>query len=183
MATLRLITEQEFRTSRYAQVADQIEGRISDVIAQAENHIERTLDRSLKVQSYTELFAAPGQTLFLRERPVVSLTTVRRRSSYTASWETLSLATVRLNDRAGYVSALKDGLFRQHEIEVTYTAGFTSIPEDIKGAVILQTVILAFQDLEVYGAGDSKNPGILYLQGQVNGLLRPYRYTRSTVGR
>lgn len=183
MATLRLITEQEFRTSRYAQVADQIEGRISDVIAQAEDHIERVLDRKLKVQSYTELFTAQGQTLFLRERPVVSLTTVKRRSNYTASWETLSLSMLRLNDKAGFVTALKDGLFRNYEVEVTYTAGFASIPEDIKGAVILQTVILAYQDLEVYGAGDSKNPGVLYLQGQVNGLLRPYMYSRTTVGR
>lgn len=183
MATLRLITEQEFRTSRYAQVADQIEGRITDVIAQAEDHIERVLDRRIKVQSYTELFTPHGQTLFLRERPVVSLTTVKRRSGYTAAWETLSLSTVRLHERAGYVTALKDGLFRHQEVEVTYSAGFATIPEDIKGAVILQTVILAFQDLEVYGAGDSKNPGILYLQGQVNGLLRPYMYSRSTVGR
>lgn len=181
MATLRLITEQEFRTSRYAQVADQIEGRIADVIVQAETHIERTLDRTLSLATYTEVQRPQGSTLFLRNRPVQSVTTIKRRSSHTATWDTLNAAHFELHGAAGYVVALSNNV-RNYEVEVTYTAGYATIPDDIKAAVILQTVILAYQDLEVYGSGDAKKPGILYLQEQVEAMLKPYMTLRMIAG-
>lgn len=180
MATPRLITEQEFRTSRYAQIADQIEGRISDVIAQAEDHIEQMLDRKLTVTSYTELLRPVGNTLFLRERPVQTVTQIRRRHNYLDTWYVLPLSAFDIHKKQGYIYSMADYI-KQYEVEVSYTAGYTSIPEDIKGAIILQTVILSYQDLEVYGAGDSKSPGILYLQEQVYKLLKPYRYSRTVV--
>lgn len=182
MATPRLITEQEFRTSRYAQVADQIEGRITDVIVQAETHVEKTLDRKLTVETYTEYFKPVKNTVFLRERPVQSVISVKRRRNYLDAWEPMPLSAFQLQAAPGYLMCYADYV-KEWEVEVVYTAGYTTIPQDIRGAIILQTVILAYQDLEVYGAGDSKNPGILYLQGQVNGLLRPYMYTRSTISR
>lgn len=183
VAQLRLITEQEFRTSRYAQIADQIEGRITDVIAQAEDHVERMLDRKLTVRTYTEYFKPlSSNTLFLRERPVQSITSIKRRRNYLEAWDTLPLETFQLFAESGYVTCLAEYI-KQWEVQVIYTAGYSTVPTDIKGAVILQTVILAYQDLEVYGVGDSKNPGILYLQNQVNDLIKPYRYTRSVVGR
>lgn len=180
MPTLRLITEQDFRTSRYSQVADQIEGRITDVIAQAETHIERKLDRTLSLATYTELHRPIGSTLFLRNRPVQTVTTVKRRLAHTVAWETLTAANFEKHSAAGYLLALENNI-KNYEVEVTYTAGYTSIPEDIKAAVILQTVVLAYQDLEVYGSGDAKNPGILYLQDQVHALLKPYMTKRVVV--
>lgn len=181
MATLRLITEQEFRTSRYAQVADQIEGRISDVIAQAEDYIESFLDRKLTVNTYTELHRPTGKTLFLRERPIQTVTTVKRRRDYLDTWETLSLSQFEIRKAQGFITSFPDNI-KDYEVEVVYTAGYPVIPDDVKGAVILQTVVLAYQDLEVYGAGDSKAPGILYLSDQVKYMLKPYRYSRTAVG-
>lgn len=175
MATPRLITEQDFRTSRYAQVADQIEGRIADVIAQAEDFVEHLLDRRLTVQTYTEFSRPPGESIFVRHRPIQSVTRIRRRFYYTDPWYEMDVTRFEIASAQGYIRSLENNISKGYEIEVTYTAGYPTIPADIKAAVILQTVILAYQDLEVYGSGDSKVPGILYLQGQVNGLLRPYQ--------
>lgn len=178
MATPRLITEQEFRTSRYAQVADQIEGRITDVIVQAEAYIEHMLDRRLTVTSYTELIRPGGESIFVRHRPIQSVTSIRRRFAFTEPWYVMNLNRFEIFDRQGYIRSLENNISRGYEIEVTYTAGYTTIPDDVKAAVILQTVILAYQDLEVYGSGDAKNPGILYLQEQVKALLKPYMTSR-----
>jgi hypothetical protein len=98
-----------------------------------------------------------------------------------ATWETLSLSTFEVRKAQGFITSFPDSI-KDYEVEVVYTAGYPSIPEDIKGAVILQTVVLAYQDLEVYGAGDSKAPGILYLSDQVKYMLKPYRYSRTAVG-
>lgn len=181
MPTPRLITEQEFRTSRYAQVADQIEGRITDVIVQAEAHIERRLDRRLTVTSYTEFLRPAGESIFVRHRPIQSVTSVRRRFYYTDPWYVMDLTRFETFSKQGYIRSLENNISHGYEIEVTYTAGYTTIPDDIKAAVILQTVILAYQDLEVYGSGDAKNPGILYLQDQVTALLKPYMMTKAVV--
>jgi hypothetical protein len=181
VATPRLITEQEFRTSRYAQVADQIEGRISDVIAQAEDYIESFLDRRLTVNTYTEMYRPTGKTLFLRERPIQEVIAVRKRANYQQEWQSLSLDTFEVRSAQGFITSLADNI-KEFEVQVEYEAGYSSIPDDIKGAVILQTVVLAYQDLEVYGAGDSKAPGILYLSDQVKYMLKPYRYSRTVVG-
>jgi hypothetical protein len=51
------------------------------------------------------------------------------------------------------------------------------VPEDIKEAIILQAVLLSYQDIEVYGAGDAKQPGILYMQDDIDSKLKPYKQT------
>jgi len=175
MPTPRLITEQEFRSSRYGQVADQVEGRLSDIIVQAEDYIERTLDRTLTVTTYTELHRPRLDRIFLHQRPIVSLITIRRRTNVRDPWVPLDLTTFELEEqgRIGVIRALIDNI-AGYEVEVTYQAGFVTIPSDLKAAVILQTVIFAYQDLEVYGAGDGRPPGIRYLQDDVDRLLRPY---------
>ena len=65
-----------------------------------------------------------------------------------------------------------------YEVRVVYTAGYATIPWDIKSAVLLQTALLCYQDLEVYGQGDSKPPGIDYIPKQIAETLRPYKKAR-----
>ena len=55
------------------------------------------------------------------------------------------------------------------------TDRYEEIPADIKAAVIYQTVLLAFQDFEVYGAGDGKEPAIKHLKVTIDELLAPYQ--------
>lgn len=174
MATLRLITEQDFRTSRFGQLADQIEGSLSDVIAQAETHVERKLDRNLSVMTYVENYWPRQDTLFLKQRPLQEVLQIRRRAYYTNNWTVLPLETFFLNHDSGYVRDMRGGYLIGWQVEVSYIAGYETIPDDIKSAVILQTALFAYQDLEIYGVGDSKAPGIRYMQDDLDMLLKPY---------
>jgi hypothetical protein len=179
MATLRLITLGDFATSRYSQVADSIDGDITEVIAQAETHIEGLVDRTLSSASYTEYSFPRSNEIFLLNRPVTALTSVDRRASYTDAWTSLDVGTFDI-ERDGKIGTVvsRDADVAGYEVKVVYTAGYATIPSDIKAAVILQTVIFAYQDLEVYGAGDSKEPGITYLQKQVDRYLCRYKHIK-----
>lgn len=176
MATLRLITESEFRASRYGQVADQVEGSLSDLIAQAEDHLEHVVDRSFASTSHVEILRPKGDLLFVRHRPIISLTTVKRRFDATYAWYSLDTGDFYIegSGNEGVIRSLL-GEVVDYEVEVTYVSGYAAIPWDVKAAVILQTVIFAYQDLEVYGSGDARTPGIVYLQDQVDRYMRPHR--------
>lgn len=172
-ATLTLLTEREFRTSRYAQVADNLDGPLSEVIAQAEAQVQSFCDRTFKKQTFTEYVFPKAKTLFLRNYPIVSVTSIDIRYTADGAWTTQDLSKYRVMGGAGMIQSLVADL-SDAEVKVVYEAGYDLIPADIKAAVMLQTVLLSYQDFEVFGAGDSKKPGILYMQDQINALLEPY---------
>jgi hypothetical protein len=176
MADLRLITLADFSTSRYQQVADSIDGDITDIIAQAEEYVEGLVDRRFSETTYTEYHFPRSEEIFLRNRPIITLTSVERRASYTDDWTSLDVDTfdIELDGKIGTIVTRYSDV-AGYELKVVYTAGYAAIPADVKAAVILQTVIFAYQDLEVYGAGDAKKPGITYLQDQVDRYLCRYR--------
>ena len=43
----------------------------------------------------------------------------------------------------------------------------------------MQAVLLTYQDLEIYGSGDAKQPGIVYMYADIDRLLAPYKATGS----
>lgn len=157
-------------------MADTLEGDLTDIIAQAEDFVERYIDRTLVETTYTEVVRPNGSLLFLRNYPIIELLSVETRSSSLSAWATQDLSSFELdrNGDTGVVESTRRSVAGQ-EVKVTYTAGYDPIPWDIKAAVILQSVVFSYQDLEVYGAGDSKKPGVLYLQDDVLRMLKPYR--------
>lgn len=177
---LRLITTQEFRTSRYADVAEQVD-KIEKIIEEAENHVEHLLDRRIKSEQYTELHRPSAARLYVRQRPIISLDAISRRMSHHDPWEALDKADFEVEPEgaSGVILDIHGGeAIAGWEVQVVYTAGYDPVPSDIKAAVILQTVLFAYQDLEVYGASDGKEPAISHLQRQVDRLLKPYAKTR-----
>lgn len=173
----RLLTEQEFGASRYADVAEQIDGGIVPVIVQAEAYIEHAVGRTLSSATYTEHFRPQGTTLRPRQYPVRSITTIKRRSTHTVAWEDLDPANYEISSIGTIILSLDDEL-AGYEIELVYVAGYDPVPDDIKVAVINQTVLYAFQDLEVFGAGDSKEPALKHLRSQVDDVIKLYRRAR-----
>jgi hypothetical protein len=171
-----LITTQDFTSSRYAQVADNIEGNLSDIITRAEAAIKSKLRFNIKNKAYTETWRSRTNTLFVEHRPIISVTSIKRRPSYRNAWETLDLSSFYVEKEAGYIESQWDTV-AGHEVEVVYNAGYDIIPDDIKEAVTLMTVFFAYQDTEVYGSGDGRRPGILYIEDQVDELIAPYRKT------
>ena len=163
---LRLITEGEFRSSRYGSLADQIEGRLSTLIEQAESYIESRVDRILSATEYTEYPDVGRVTLFMRQSPIISVEEIR--------------IDGRVIDPTKYVIESGTGTIQMDyeprgRVRVKYTAGYEPIPPIIKAATIQQTAYFAYQDFEIYGSGDGEPPGIIYFQEEVNKLIAPYK--------
>lgn len=178
MADPVLVTTRDFTSSRYAQLAENAEGvRLSDVLARAEAAIQNRLGRQLVHQSYTEVFVASSQHLFVRQRPITAVTSIKRRPNVLYGWQTLDLSRVLIESGPGYIHCAET--VQGYQVEVTYTAGFVTVPEDIKEAIIMQAVLLTYQDLEIYGSGDAKQPGIVYMYEDIDRLLAPYKATAS----
>jgi hypothetical protein len=175
MATPQLVSVRDFTTSRYAQIAENTEGQLTDILARAEEHIQGRLGRRLLTNTWIEFFRAKSQILFVRNRPITSVTSIRRRSSPFYSWVTVPIDLIHVEAEAGYVECVEP--VAGYYVEVTYTAGYPSeaIPEDIKEAILMQAVLFSFQDLEVYGSGDAKAPGIQYFHSDIDRILRFHR--------
>jgi len=173
MAEPQLVTIRDFTTSRYAQIAENTEGNLSDILARSEQAIQKRIGRQLLEQEYIETFRAESQTFFLSNRPVTSIVSVRRKWGPFSDWVTLSLPLVTVESGPGYIECV-DFITNCH-VEVTYTAGYEELPEDIREAILMQAVMFTYQDLEVYGAGDSRAPGVLYFYQDIDRLLMPYK--------
>ena len=177
MATPELVTQQEFTSSRYGQLVEDLETPINDILARAEAVVQKNLGYNIGVKSYTETFRAQGPVVFLRHRPIVTITSVSRRPNVRYSWELVPSQNVFVEPDPGYVEVLD--YITNFDVQVIYTAGYAVVPEDIKEAVIIQAVLLSTQDLEVYGAGDAKKPGYLYFYDDIDRLLSKYRQSAS----
>lgn len=171
MAVPRLVTVRDFNTSRFAQLADTSTASIPDILARAEAAIQSKLKRPLEPKVYTERFSPMKSTIYLRNRPIISVGTIYR--GYNHQSVLTPVTDYRINPTAGYVDIYNPivGMV----VDITYTAGFISLPEDLKEAILIQAAYFAFQDLEIYGSGDAKAPGIRYLIQDIEELLRPYK--------
>jgi len=172
MATPRIVTNRDFNTSRFSQLADTSDVDINTVLAGAETAIESRLRRPIAPTQYVERYRPNDQMLYLRKRPVIDVVSIIRRysptstafSEVTSYYLDAEMGVIESNESlAGYV------------VDVTYTAGFEVVPEDIKQAILMQAALLMFQDFELYGSGDAKKPGIMYIADDIDVLLKPYK--------
>lgn len=176
MAVPTLVTIRDFNTSRYAQLVEDLETPLGDILARAEAAVQSRIGFSLLPTSYTETWIADGQTLFVRRRPIVTVTSIKRRANVLFSWETIDSSYYRIESAPGYITVAKE--VRGYEIEVVYTAGITTLPEDVREAILMQAVLFSAQDFEVYGSGDSRQPGyVKYMQDQIESILKQFDQT------
>jgi len=180
MATPTLVTVRDFSNSRYAQLAESADNlNVGDVLANAESIIQESLGRKIGITSYTEVIRqARVNTFFMPMRPMTSVTSVRKRlATPYGSWTTVNPVAYSYEVGPGYVEVLYDDM-RGYDVEVTYEAGYATLPGGLKEAIFLQAVLLSAQDFETYGTGDGRAPGyIMYMQKQINDFLAPYRAT------
>lgn len=169
MASPRLVNVRDFNTSRFSQLADTSTANISDILARAERAIESKLKRPILPTTYTESHRPHGTKLYLRYRPIMSVTAVSRSSGPFIT--AITDYRIEINTGILHLPLPMNGYI----ITVEYTAGFTEVPEDIKEAILMQAALMAFTDLEIYGSGDAKEPGILYMRDDIDDLLKPYK--------
>ena len=170
MATPRLVTVRDFNTSRFSQLADTSTANVGDILARAESAIESKLQRPIAPTVFTETFRPQEDTIYLRKRPVISIDAITRR--FSTYGPDIPITNYYLDGTAGYVESQ---WFFGMIVSITYTAGFEQVPEDLKEAILLQAALFAFQDLEIYGSGDGKPPGVLYMKKDIDDILAPYR--------
>lgn len=178
---LTLITETEFRSSRYADIADNVV-QLSQIIAQAEDYVERYLDRKIAKAEYTETHYPTQKYLFPYQYPILSIKRLRRRrrdSFGVTDWEDLDLNKIRfVHPEAPVLEYIGTPNLAGYEVEIEYEAGYDPVPPAIKAAVIIQTVLLSTVDLSVFGSDDGKQPSYLYMQDEVHRYLNPYKRMR-----
>jgi hypothetical protein len=166
-----MLSVRDFNTSRFSQLGDTSSGSISDILARAEAAVESQLKRPILPTVFSESYVSRGRTLYLRHRPILSLAFVGRRFLYGAL--PMAITGYVLNRETGII--VFDADFSGYTITIDYTAGFTEVPEDLKEAILMQAALFAYQDLEIYGSGDSKEPGIMYIKRDIKSLLEPYK--------
>lgn len=177
---MALITETEFRSSQYADIADNVT-KLSTIIAAAENHVETYLDRRIAKAEYTETHYQRNRYLFPHQYPILSITSLKRRLDAKMEWEELDPEKVRFVHPEAPIIEYYDGgtnTFHGYEIQITYEAGYDPVPPAIKMATIIQTVLMSTTDLSVFGNDDGKEPGYLHLQREVYRYLDPYKRLR-----
>ena len=171
MATPQLVTVRDFTSYRYAQLGEDL--NLNDILSRAERMIQNKLQQTLKQTTYVETVTLKTNTFFTRRRPIISVAQVRYRMSIYGSWFILDPVYYTINPESGYIEFMWS--VAGSIVEVTYDAGYEVLPDDIKEAILMQAVMLSFQDIEVYGAGDAKQPGILYMQDQIDSYIAPYK--------
>ena len=173
MADPRLVTVNDYTSSVYADLADQTDVLLSDILVAAEEEIERTIGYSLLAATYVETYKAKSQVLFVLHRPIQSVTLIRRRGSRLSAWYDIPSYNYIVEKGPAYIDI--DSAVTGWDVEVTYIAGFDETPASIKSAVILQAALNLTVDLELYGAGDSKEPGTAYMYNHIKRLIAPYK--------
>ena len=181
MSSPLVVTARDYSTSRYESLIDSSSTNLNTILRRAEQIIGGKIGMPLELGTYTDVTRATGDRLFLTRRPVVSVLSVSRRNYDGVSWNALASDTYTLNADAGVIVIRSDVLIKGYETEVTYTAGYTptTLPEPLKEAVLLQAARLMYQDFEIYGAGDSKEPGVRHFREEIEEYIAPYK--RSTL--
>jgi len=182
MATPRLLTQQDFTKSRYESLGDQAND-LASLIRRAEDIIGNKVGMTLVKSIYTETGFVKGPNLFLNVRPVVSVTSLNHRMFDRDLFTLLSADTYVLEADLGILTLRSDVSINGYQYQVTYEAGYTAVtlPEALREAILLQTALLLYQDFEIYGAGDSKEPGIKHFKDEINEYIAPF--IRSTLAR
>lgn len=163
---MAILSVKEFNTSRFAQMADSSDASIVAVLARAEAAIKRQLQRPIDPEQFEEIFYPTNTTIYLRNRPVISIDEVEFAGIQPFN------PMYSINFRTGMMKLMR---VPYSSVKIKYTAGFEEIPDDLKEAVAMQAVLFLYTDLEIYGVGDSKEPGIMYFKRDIEDLLRPYK--------
>lgn len=109
-------------------------------INQATRAIEAYCGRRFAATVYSNVVYSASQTdeLVLRQRPVLSFTSLEIRDSGLNydTWETVDDHLYFVDDNAGVINLMFNARGRWDRYRVSYTAGYTDIPEDLAEACV-----------------------------------------------
>lgn len=161
--------------------------QIQKTLDAATTAVERWLDRKLELADYVQQIWGSGRTsIVLENYPVTELTSV----TSTDMWGTIhgyDTTVFLLNSQAGILTFLKNSLpnpflqnnafYRDYLWTISYTAGFSSIPEDVKFATAFQAVDM-LDPLFRGGVNMSQLSLVNNVNEKIVDLLDPYKRKR-----
>lgn len=189
MASPQLLTVQDFAESRYESLGDQATD-LSSLIRRAEDIIGDKIGMPLAKATYTDegVVKSGVNQIFVSRRPVVVVTSLDRRLYERGDWSAIPSDSYSVNSVQGILTLVSDVSiygyvetpYQGYYYRVIYEAGYTplTLPEALKEAVLLQTVLLLFRDYEIFGAGDSKEPGINHIRKEIEEYIAPHKRSR-----
>jgi len=138
LASLDEVKEYMGMTGSQSGVDDTLEDLITRISDLFHNYCKVT---QFKTKTYTEYYSGQGnQELFLDQRPIQTITSIKQDSEWTFGADSTFAAGnyAILDDRV----VMKDNYFREgiRNIKIVYTAGYDTIPGDLKQACIEEVV-------------------------------------------
>lgn len=175
----QIVTLAEVTESQFTQLFDQFEGNLEHVIEAAEEWVIGYLRwNPVHNSTQTEIQPLVSSTIFFKDYPINSLTTLEISWNYSGPWTVIPTTNFFTDINAGYINTYNLGTGKY--VRLTYDKGYVEIPQAIKQAVIIKTALLAAPDYEIFGSGDSKEPGLGHYEITIRGLLSSY--VRKAIG-
>lgn len=122
------------------------EALYSFLISAVSAQVERMCNRSFASAEYTEVVDGNGQTdILLSNYPIISLTSITLVNPFDDNGVDWGTDNVKIDYEAGTLYSPYGWPVGRFNISVTYTAGYATIPDDLK-AVVCQMVLDAYSN-------------------------------------
>lgn len=168
-----IVTVAEVSETQFAQLFDQFEGNLETTIEAAEDYVRGQLRYDPLLGTYTEVIPITGDTIRLKNYPINSVTLFEVAYYPDGPWSTVATTGFYINYSIGTIKPRFWGTALY--ARVTYTSGDVEVPAAIRQAIIIKTAMIAAPDYEIFGSGDSREPGLGHYEDLIQSLLHPFK--------
>ena len=143
MATYDLVTLDEVKDF-YGKVGStsKDDDLLEDIITRISNVIESYINKNILSRSYTEYYDGLGvSTLFTKQYPIISVDSIHEDTTWVwGSDSTVGEDDYRIHNDKNHVVFLTTLGNGKQNIKIIYTAGYATVPNDIKQVCITEVI-------------------------------------------
>lgn len=170
----RIVTVAEVSETQFSQLFDQFEGNLEQTIEAAEDYVIGILRYDPVATTVVEVLpiTLSADKIRLKNYPINAVTLFEVAYYPDGPWTPVATTGFYINYDTGYITPRFLGTAQYARI--TYSSGSVEVPAAIRQAVIIKTALLAAPDYEIFGSGDSREPGLGHYDRMIHELLWPY---------
>lgn len=155
--TNALITKNQLKRFLETNITNNdIDDLITDLINKVSTSFETYCGRIFISATYTEYFNGGSSWLFPKQTPIISITNIWEDTDWVFTNDPIDSTGYRIvegNNRVYYAGFFEKGI---DAVKMTYVAGYSTIPEDLKLACLLQSSHLYKRRNNVHLDGETK---------------------------